>query len=369
MAERHSTPRCEPDVHNCATCDIVMQMAVKVAVAGATGYAGGELLRLLLAHAHVEIGALTAGSNAGSQLGLHHPHLVPLANRIVASTDAATLAGHDVVFLALPHGASAEVAGSLGPETVIIDCGADHRLDDSAAWQQFYGSAHAGTWPYGLPELPAQRDKLAGARRIAVPGCYPTTGTLALLPAITAGLTAARDVVIVAASGPSGAGRSLKTHLLGSELMGSASAYGVGGVHRHTPELLQNLRACGADRPSVSFTPVLVPMSRGILATCTAPLTDPSISPDQAYAAYEDAFAEEPFVHLLPKGQWPQTQSVLGSNAVHVQVAVDSHAGRLIAVAALDNLTKGTAGAAVQCMNLALGLPETTGLTSVGVAP
>ena len=210
---------------------------------------------------------------------------------------------------------------------------------------------------------------MSGARQIAVPGCYPTTGTLALLPAITSGLTAAHDVVIVAASGPSGAGRSLKTHLLGSELMGSASAYGVGGVHRHTPELLQNFRACGADRPSVSFTPVLVPMSRGILATCTAPLSDPSISPDQAYAAYADAFAEEPFIHLLPEGQWPQTQSVLGSNAVHVQVAVDSHAGRLIAVAALDNLTKGTAGAAVQCMNLALGLPETTGLTSVGVAP
>jgi N-acetyl-gamma-glutamyl-phosphate reductase len=342
---------------------------VKVAVAGATGYAGGELLRLLLGHAHVEIGELTAGSNAGSRLGQHHPHLVPLANRSVASTDAEALAGHDVVFLALPHGASAEVAGSLEPDTVIIDCGADFRLDDAAAWQQFYGSVHAGTWPYGLPELPGQRDKLTGARRIAVPGCYPATGTLALVPAITSGLTAARDVVIVAASGPSGAGRSLKTHLLGSELMGSASAYGVGGVHRHIPELLQNFRACGADQPSVSFTPVLVPMSRGILATCTAPLTDPSISQQHVYAAYANAYADELFIHLLPEGQWPQTQSVLGSNAVQVQVAVDRHAGRLIAVAALDNLTKGTAGAAVQCMNLALGLPEATGLTSVGVAP
>ena len=344
-------------------------MSYRVAVAGATGYAGGELLRLLLMHPLVTIGSVTAGANAGSRLGQHQPHLVPLADRLVDETSPETLAGHDVVFLALPHGASAEVAAALDPETVVIDCGADFRLDDPDAWQQYYGSDHAGTWPYGLPELPAQRDKLVGARRIAVPGCYPTTATLALLPAITRQLTAAEDVVVVAASGPSGAGRSLKTHLLGSELMGSASAYGVGGVHRHTPELLQNFRVCGAPTPSVSFTPVLVPMSRGILATCTAPLADPDIAQSNAYAAYADAYAAEPFVHVLPEGQWPQTQSVLGSNAVHLQVAVDRGAGRLVAVAALDNLTKGTAGGAVQCMNLALGVPETTGLSSVGVAP
>jgi N-acetyl-gamma-glutamyl-phosphate reductase len=344
-------------------------MAVRVAVAGATGYAGGELLRLLLLHPEVEIGAVTAGANAGSLLGQHQPHLVPLSDRVVQDTNPDALAGHDVVFLALPHGASAEVAAFLAPQTVIIDCGADHRLESGAAWRDFYGSEYAGTWPYGLPELPGQRDKLAGARRIAVPGCYPTTGTLALLPAITSGLTAAKDVVIVAASGPSGAGRSLKPHLLGSELMGSASAYGVGGVHRHTPELLQTFAACGAENPSVSFTPVLVPMSRGILATCSSPLADPSITSTQVSAAYEAAYADEPFVYLLPQGQWPQTQSVLGSNAVHVQVAVDGHAGRLVAVAALDNLTKGTAGGAVQCMNLALGLPEPLGLSTVGVAP
>jgi len=346
-----------------------MHMAIRVAVAGATGYAGGELLRLLLGHPEVTIGAVTAGANAGSLLGLHQPHLVPLSDRVVGDTDPDTLAGHDVVFLALPHGASAEVAAFLDPQTVIIDFGADHRLEDSAAWQHFYGSHHAGTWPYGLPELPGQRDKLAGARRIAVPGCYPTTGTLALLPAITSGLTAAEDVVIVAASGPSGAGRSLKPHLLGSELMGSASAYGVGGVHRHTPELLQTFAACGAENPAVSFTPVLVPMSRGILATCSSPLADRSITSEQVSAAYQAAYADEPFVHVLPPGQWPQTQSVLGSNAVHVQVAVDAQAGRLVAVAALDNLTKGTAGGAIQCMNLALGLPESLGLSTAGVAP
>lgn len=348
---------------------MIIPMTVSVAVAGATGYAGGELLRLLLGHPQVEIGAVTAGGSAGSRLGDHQPHLVPLADRTVCSTDAETLAGHDVVFLALPHGTSAPIAEQLGPDTLVIDCGADFRLTDPEDWRRFYGSEHAGSWPYGLPELPGQRDKLAGAKRIAVPGCYPTTGTLALLPAIAAGLITAQDVVIVAASGPSGAGRALKPHLLGSELIGSASAYGVGGVHRHTPELLQNFTACGAADPTVSFTPVLVPMSRGILATCTAPLADPSTTPAQAYASYAEAYADEPFVHLLPEGQWPQTQAVLGSNAAHVQVTVDQAAGRLVAVAAIDNLTKGTAGGAVQSMNLALGLAETTGLSTVGVAP
>ncbi len=348
---------------------MIMHMTFRVAVAGATGYAGGELLRLLLGHPRVEIGALTAGSSAGSLLGEHQPHLIPLADRVVEATAAETLAGHDVVFLALPHGASAEVAEQLGPEVLVVDCGADFRLRDPAAWQQFYGSPHAGTWPYGLPELPGARAALSGSRRIAVPGCYPTTGTLALLPALTAGLVDGHDVVIVAASGPSGAGRSLKPHLLGAELMGSASAYGVGGGHRHVPELLQNFAVCGAATPTVSFTPVLVPMSRGILATVTAPLADPLTGIDEVRAAYEAAYAAEPFVHLLPAGRWPMTQSVLGSNAVHVQVAVDAAAGRLVAVAALDNLTKGTAGGALQCMNLALGLPETTGLSTVGVAP
>ncbi len=348
---------------------MIMHMTFRVAVAGATGYAGGELLRLLLAHPRVEIGALTAGSSAGSVLGDHQPHLIPLADRVVEATSAEVLAGHDVVFLALPHGASAAVAEQLGPEVLVVDCGADFRLADPAAWEQFYGSPHAGTWPYGLPELPGARAALAGTRRLAVPGCYPTTGTLALLPALTAGLVDGHDVVIVAASGPSGAGRALKPHLLGAELMGSASAYGVGGVHRHVPELLQNFGVCGAVAPTVSFTPVLVPMSRGILATVTAPLTDPLTGVEEVRAAYAAAFAAEPFVHLLPSGRWPMTQSVLGSNAVHVQVAVDPAAGRLVAVAALDNLTKGTAGGAVQCMNLALGLAETTGLSTVGVAP
>ena len=338
----------------------------KVAVAGASGYAGGEVLRLLLGHPEVEIGALTAGSNAGEPLGALQPHLVPLADRVLEETDLDTLAGHDVVFLALPHGQSAPIARALPEATVVIDCGADFRLTDAEDWTTFYGGDHAGSWPYGLPELAGQRSLLSGATRIAVPGCYPTVSTLAIAPAVAAGVVDASGIVVVAASGTSGAGKAPKPSLLGSEVMGSTSAYGVGGTHRHTPEITQNLRRLTDADVKVSFTPLLVPMPRGILATVSAPT---GIGADEAYATYQKAYADEPFVHLLHQGQWPQTKSVLGSNAVHVQVTVDEAAGRLVAVAAVDNLAKGTGGAAVQCMNLALGLPETTGLTTIGLAP
>lgn len=347
---------------------MIMRMTTRIAVAGCTGYAGGEILRLLSVRDDIEIGALTAKSSAGSRLGEHQPHLSSLAEKVVADTTVENLAGHDVVFLALPHGASAEVAAQLDADVLVVDAGADFRLSSADDWQQFYGTPHAGTWPYGLPELPGQRAVLAGTKRIAVPGCFPTTVTLALAPAIVAGHTDAHDTVVVSPTGPSGAGKALKPHLLGAELMGSASAYGVGGGHRHTPEMLQNFRLLGADNPTLSFTPVLVPMSRGILATVTAPLCG-SASAGDVRAAYTDFYADEPFVHLLPQGQWPMTQSVLGSNHVQVQVTVDEAAGRIVAVAALDNLTKGTAGGAVQSMNIALGLPETRGLTAWGVAP
>jgi N-acetyl-gamma-glutamyl-phosphate reductase len=342
-------------------------MSTRVAVAGASGYAGGELLRLLLAHPEVEIGTLTAGSNAGETLGSLQPHLVPLADRVLEETSVETLAGHDVVFLALPHGQSGPIAAALGEQVVVIDCGADYRLADPAAWERFYGGSHAGTWPYGLPELPGQRAKLAGATRVAVPGCYPTVSVLSLAPAI-AGRLVENDVVVVAASGTSGAGKAAKPHLLGSEVMGSVSAYGVGGSHRHTPEITQNLSGLVDASVTVSFTPLLVPMPRGILATCSARLLD-GVTADDVRTAYEKAYADEPFVHLLPQGQWPQTKSVTGSNAVHLQVTVDEDARRLVAVGAVDNLAKGTAGAAVQCLNLALGLDETTGLSTVGLAP
>ncbi|MCQ4043474.1 N-acetyl-gamma-glutamyl-phosphate reductase [Streptantibioticus rubrisoli] len=342
-------------------------MALRVAVAGASGYAGGEVLRLLLGHPEVRIGAVTGNSNAGQRLGAVQPHLVPLAERVLEDTTPEVLAGHDVVFLALPHGQSAAVAERLGDGTLIVDCGADFRLRSAADWEKFYGSAHAGTWPYGLPELPGGREALRGARRIAVPGCYPTAVSLALYPAYAAGL-AEPEAVVVAASGTSGAGKAPKPHLLGSEVMGSMSPYGVGGVHRHTPEMAQNLSAVAGHPVTVSFTPTLAPMPRGILATCSAKAT-PGVTAQTLRAAYEKALRDEPFVRLLPEGQWPSTAAVHGSNSALLQVAHDETADRIIAISAIDNLTKGTAGGAVQSMNIALGLPEELGLSTIGVAP
>ncbi|MEW2063225.1 N-acetyl-gamma-glutamyl-phosphate reductase [Streptomyces sp. NPDC007002] len=342
-------------------------MVVRAAVAGASGYAGGELLRLLLAHQQVEIGALTGHSNAGQALGSLQPHLRPLADRVLEPTTAEALAGHDVVFLALPHGQSAAVAEQLGDEVLVVDMGADFRLKEAADWEAFYGSPHAGTWPYGLPELPGGRAALAGAKRIAVPGCYPTAVSLALFPAYEAGI-AEPEAVVVAASGTSGAGKAAKPHLLGSEVMGNMTPYGVGGGHRHTPEMIQNLSAAAGQPVTVSFTPTLAPMPRGILATCSAK-AKPGVCAESLRAVYAKAFADEPFVDLLPEGQWPATAAVYGSNAVQVQVALDPAAGRIVVVCAIDNLAKGTAGGALQSMNIALGLPEDTGLSTIGVAP
>jgi N-acetyl-gamma-glutamyl-phosphate reductase len=348
-------------------------MGIRVGVVGASGYAGGELLRLLLGHPQIEVGALTAAGSAGSRLGEHHPQLVPLADRIIEPTTADALAGHDVVVLALPHGASAALVADLPAETVVVDCGADFRLADPSAWERFYGGTHAGSWPTGLPELPLadgskQRDILAGARRIAVPGCYPTAIALALAPGFAAGLLEPTDLVVVAASGTSGAGRSLKPQLLGAEVMGSMTPYGVGGGHRHTPEVEQYLLAAGGEPVSLSFTPTLAPMARGILATATARIR-PGVDETSLRAAWDTAYGEEPFVHLLPAGQWPRTADTLGANVAHLQLALDERVGRVVVVAAIDNLTKGTAGAAVQSLNLALGLPETLGLPLIGVAP
>ena len=341
-----------------------------VAVAGASGYAGGEILRLLLGHpayadGRLTIGALTAAASAGTTLAEHHPHLLPLSDRVLVATESDVLAAHDVVFLALPHGHSAALADQLGPDTVIIDCGADFRLTDSAAWERFYGSTHAGSWPYGLPELPGARDRLRAAKRIAVPGCYPTAALLALWPAIAEDLIEPA-VTVVAVSGTSGAGRAAKTDLLGSEVIGSARAYNIGGKHRHTPEIAQGLKVVSGKEITVSFTPVLIPTSRGILATCTARTSAPL---SQITAAYEKAYDDEPFVFLLPEDQLPKTGAVIGSNAAQIAVAVDEDAGTFIGIAAIDNLVKGTGGAAVQSMNLALEWPETEGLSIVGVAP
>lgn len=342
-------------------------MSYSIAIAGATGYVGGEILRLASVHPELEIGAVCAHSNVGHRLAEHLPNLPGLGERVLVDTTVENLSGHDVVFLALPHGESAAVANQLGDDVLVIDCGADFRLTHKADWDAFYGTEYAGWWPYGLPELPGQREVLASTRRIAVPGCYPTTATLSLLPALTAGLITGRDVTVAAASGTSGAGKAAKVNLLGSELFNSMSAYGVGGGHRHVPEILQNMRRLGAEDPSLSFTPMLAPMSRGILAVVTAPISGHDA--DEVYEVYRETYADEPFCHVLRPGAWPVSKSVLGSNAFQVQVTVDQRAQRLVAVGTIDNLTKGTAGGAIQSMNLALGLPETTGLNGNGVAP
>lgn len=354
-----------------------MHMSFTVAVAGASGYAGGEMLRLLAGHPEAKVGTLTAHSNAGTSLGEHHPHLHALADRVLEPTSADALAGHDVVVLALPHGASGQVAAELearGSDAVLVDLGADHRLADAADWEAFYGSPHAGTWPYGLPELiraqhgDTQRAALVGARRIAVPGCNVTAVTLGLQPGVATGLLDPTDLVAVLAVGYSGAGKSLRTHLLAAEALGAAAPYAVGGTHRHIPEIAQNLRSAGAATVALSFTPVLVPMSRGILATATARVR-PGVDAAALRSAWETAYADEPFVRLLPPGRWPTTASVVGSNTAEVQVAFDAAAGRAVTVTAIDNLVKGTAGGALQSLNLALGLPETLGLPLDGVAP
>ncbi|MFF5214187.1 N-acetyl-gamma-glutamyl-phosphate reductase [Micromonospora sp. NPDC000442] len=333
-------------------------MGIRAAVAGASGYAGGELLRLLAGHPEFDLVAATAHSQAGQRLDAVHPQLTGLDVTLGATTPE-VLAEADLVFLALPHGESAALAAQLPAGVRIVDLGADHRLVDADAWARYYGGPHAGAWTYGLPELPGQRKRIAAAERVASTGCYAATITLALAPLIAAGAARPDDVVVVAASGTSGAGRAAKAHLLASEVMGDLSPYKV-GAHQHVPEIKQATGATG-----LSFTPVLAPMPRGILATVTALPTGEA----NPRAVLAQAYASEPFVHLLPEGRWPHTAATLGGSSCHLQATVDVDSGRLIVVAALDNLGKGAAGQAVQNANLMFGLPETTGLSGWGTAP
>jgi N-acetyl-gamma-glutamyl-phosphate reductase len=343
-------------------------MPLSVAVAGASGYAGGELLRLLGSHPEFEVTTVTANANAGQPLAAIHPNLTSLRHLTLQETTPAVLAGADVVFLALPHGASGAITAELPEDVLVIDCGADHRLTSPDAWAAFYGGEYHGAWTYGMPELAAQRTALQGATRVAVPGCNVTAITLALAPGIAAGVIEPQDLVAVLAVGTSGAGKSLRPDLLASEIAGSASAYQVGGVHRHTPEVVQNLEAAGGSGVTISFTPVLVPMSRGILATSTARLAE-GASAAQVRGVWEAAYADEPFVHVLPTGSFPRSGDTTGANTCLIGLAVDENAGRVVVVSAIDNLVKGTAGAAIQSANLALGFPETLGLPVDGVAP
>ena len=347
-------------------------MTISVAIAGATGYAGGEILRLLLSHpaylsGELRIGALTGHSNAGQRVSELMPHLPQVADRVIEDTTPEVLAGHDIVFLGLPHGHSAEIGRQLGESVTVIDCAADFRLRSKEDWDTFYGGEYAGAWPYGIPEIPGNREQLKGSNRVAVPGCFPTTITLGALPAVAQDLIEP-DLSVIAITGVSGAGKKASVAQLGAETMGNLKAYKPGGTHRHTPEVVQNLQPFTQQPVSVSFTPVLAPLPRGILATITAPLKADADKRTVA-EAFRDFYADEPFCLVLPEGQQPETQNVVGSNMVHIQAHVDERARRLVITAALDNLCKGTAGAAVQCMNLTLGWEETLGLPQAAVAP
>jgi len=341
-----------------------------VAVAGASGYAGGELLRYLAQHPTFDLVAACAAGRAGEQLTGVHPQFAGTAwsDLVLDETTPDLLSQADVVFLALPHGESAALAAQLPDSTAIVDLGADFRLRSAKAWSRFYGGEHAGTWIYGLPELPGAREQISSSTKVANPGCYPTAVALALAPLARAGAIEAKDIVVVAASGTSGAGRKASDSLLATNVMGSMAAYKVGGIHQHTPEMEQSIAiAAGIDTGdvSLSFTPLLAPMPRGIVATCTARLT----GDDDPRATIEAAYASEPFVTVLPEGQWPATGSVSGTNSAQLQVAVDERIGRVIVESVIDNLGKGAAGQAIQNANLMFGLEESAGLDVIGVAP
>ena len=362
-------------------------MGQVAAVAGASGYTGGELLRLLSDHPGLDVGPVFGASSAGRTVGSVHRHLSALRSRRLDDvetlvTDPRTaLAGVDVLFLALPHGQSGPVAAAVaaafssGPAApdrpVLVDLGADHRLATADDWTRWYGAdtPHAGTWTYGLPEVGDLREQVARSTSVANPGCYPTSVALAMAPVLAAGLAEPEaEVVVVAASGTSGAGRSASGALLATEVMGSLSAYKAGGSHQHTPEMAQTLSRAAGREVAVSFTPVLAPMPRGILATCSVSARA-GAGTAEVLDALAGAYDGERFVTVLDEGQWPRTADVVGSNCAHVAAAVDEVAGRVVVICAIDNLVKGAAGQAIQNANLALGLDEARGLPVDGVAP
>ncbi|MDF7664956.1 N-acetyl-gamma-glutamyl-phosphate reductase [Bifidobacterium sp. ESL0745] len=373
-----------------------------VAVAGASGYAGGEMLRILAAHPAFEVTTVTGDSSAGDRLGKHMPHIPALKDMVIEPTSPEVLNGHDVIVLALPHGVSGALAQKLNAKHAIVDLGADHRLESGEAWSQYYGGNFFEPWVYGMPELIVgkddeghyrhQRQQLPDAPFIAGPGCNVTAVTLAFQPALAEGLVQTDDIVADLAVGYSGAGKNLKrTNLLAAEALGSATPYSVGGTHRHIPEIVQNLTHAastnlndantasddsasadgGTSGINVAFTPILVPMARGILAVVSARLSDKgeAMSDEQIRQIWNNAYQGEEFIELLDPGEMPATANVLGSNEAQVQIAVDRNAKRLYGFAAIDNLNRGTAGQAVQSLNIALGLPEDQGLTTIGVAP
>jgi len=351
-------------------------MTMRVAIAGASGYAGGEVARLLADHPEFEVLTLSAHSLVGQRVERVHPYLSSLHGQEFQETTLEVLQDHDVVVLALPHGDSGELGEALlagGGHRVLVDLAADRRLENPADWDAFYGGTYYTPFTYAMPELPrlgalTSRELIQGASTLVAPGCNATAVTLGLLPLVARGIIGPEDLSAVLAVGSSGAGKTPRADLMGSELQGSANPYAVGGVHRHLPEIRQNLRVATGHDVTLSMTPVLVPMSRGILATCSGVRVG-THSAEDVHRELADAYAKEPFVTVLPAGQFPRTGDVVGSNQVHLGVALDESVNRVIAIAALDNLVKGTAGAAVQSLNLALGFEETLGLSRNGVAP
>lgn len=341
-------------------------MSVSAVVVGASGYAGGELLRLLAGHPNIEVDLACAGEKAGELVTSVHPQLVGVqefSEARFSMTDPSVMADADLIFIALPHGQSAALVQALPARARVVDLGADFRLNDAAAWSRYYGGSYAGSWTYGLPELPGAREVITSSTHVANPGCYATAVALAMWPAHQAGMVDARDITVVAASGTTGAGRKATESLLASTVMGSMSAYKVGGVHQHTPEMEQTIASVGVGGVTIGFTPYLAPMTRGIIATCTA---RSDASEDELRATYEQAYGNEYFVHVLPEGQWPHTSSVLGTNGAQIQVTRDEHTGRLVVISAIDNLGKGAAGQAIQNANIMCGFPEHAGLELTG---
>jgi N-acetyl-gamma-glutamyl-phosphate reductase len=337
---------------------------MKVGVVGASGYAGGELLRLLAEHPHFEVGYIAAGTNAGEKITDIHSHLNLYSHQRFAETNIQEINQCDLVFLALPHGESAKLVGQISEKVKIVDLGADFRLQSKDSWIKYYNDDYAGSWVYALPELPGRRDVIAASSRIANPGCYATAIALAAAPAVRSGVIDASDIVVVAASGTTGAGRTAKVNLSASEIMNSMTSYKFGGVHQHTPEIEESLRSMTTDEVKISFTPILAPMPRGILATITAKTTK---SESDIRALYEKAYGIEMFVTLLERGRLPETSSLIGSNALHLQIAVDEHTSRAVISVAIDNLGKGAAGQALQNANIMCGFAENAGLSLMGI--
>jgi N-acetyl-gamma-glutamyl-phosphate reductase len=336
---------------------------VKIAILGASGYTGAELLRLLAHHPHAEIRVLTADRQAGKPIGTVFPHLAPRALPDLVTIGAVDWSGIEFVFCCLPHGTTQEVIASLPPHLRIVDLSADFRLADIDTYAQYYGHAHRAPAlqreaVYGMTEL--VRPALGNARLVANPGCYPTAAQLPIVPLIRAGQIDADDIVIDAKSGVTGAGRELKQTSLFAEVAEGIAAYGIAS-HRHTPEIEQGL-SLAAGRPiTVNFTPHLMPMNRGILATIYLRLANGASVPDLR-RTLETAYRDEPFVRLVPEGRVPSTHHARGTNLCLIGLAADRVKGRAILVAAIDNLVKGASGQAVQNMNAMLFLPETSGL-------